>query len=57
MEEKFVVDATVRFWIEAKDPNHAEEVFEDFIKIIVMDTRTQQPIGMKYRDTWIEAVD
>ncbi len=57
MEEKFVVDATVRFWIEAKDADHAEEVFEDFIKIIVMDTRTQQPIGMKYRDTWIEAVD
>lgn len=57
MTKKFVVDATVRFWIDAEDEYNAEELFDEFIAITVRDTRDGETLGMEYRDTFIEAVE
>lgn len=54
--QKFVVDATVRFWIDAVNAEDAENEFDGYIAIIVRDTRTGEDLHMNYRDTWIEAV-
>lgn len=53
---KFVVDATVRFWIDAENGEDAENQFDEFIAIAVRDTRTGEDFHMEYRDTWIEVV-
>lgn len=57
MASKFVIDATVRFWIDAESEEEAEEIFSDFIAITVRDDRTGEDMGMMYRDTLIEAVE